>query len=115
VQRDESNVPVHPFTAGVYIATMMARTDILVDNCSTTVRLGSRKWAPRFDYRLARIARRARRARQIVVEKTRSRHGGDAVVSVSFRRRKAAVNIRRDYCVRADRHSTLATIDPIYG
>lgn len=22
----------------------------MVDNCSTTARLGSRKWAPRFDY-----------------------------------------------------------------
>jgi len=71
-------------TAGVYVATMMAQTDILkakghpyseivnesiieaidslnpymdfkdvaymVDNCSTTARLGARKWAPRFDY-----------------------------------------------------------------
>ena len=76
----------NPFTAGVYIATMMAQIDILlenghpyseianesvieavdslnpymhargvaymVDNCSTTARLGSRKWAPRFDYLL---------------------------------------------------------------
>ena len=24
----------------------------MVDNCSTTARLGSRKWAPRFDYNL---------------------------------------------------------------
>jgi ketol-acid reductoisomerase len=24
----------------------------MVDNCSTTARLGSRKWAPRFDYQL---------------------------------------------------------------
>ena len=90
MQRDESNVPVHPFTAGVYIATMMAQIDILlaaghpnseaanesviesvdslnpymhargvaymVDNCSTTARLGSRKWAPRFDYLLTQVA-----------------------------------------------------------
>jgi ketol-acid reductoisomerase len=82
--------PVHPFTAGVYIATMMAQIDILlehghpnseaanesvsesvdslnpymhargvaymIDNCSTTARLGARKWAPRFDYLLTQIA-----------------------------------------------------------
>ena len=75
---------VHPVTAGIYVATMMAQVDILrekghpyseivnesiieaidslnpymdykdvaymVDNCSTTARLGARKWAPRFDY-----------------------------------------------------------------
>jgi len=28
----------------------------MVDNCSTTARLGSRKWAPRFDYNLAQQA-----------------------------------------------------------
>ncbi|MEZ4553487.1 MAG: ketol-acid reductoisomerase [Dehalococcoidia bacterium] len=83
-ERVEDEIPLHPFTAGVYIATMMAQIDILlahghpysevanesvieavdslnpymhargvaymVDNCSTTARLGSRKWAPRFDY-----------------------------------------------------------------
>lgn len=88
-KRDEAKIPVHPFTAGVYIATMMAQIDILlaaghpyseaanesviesvdslnpymhargvsymVDNCSTTARLGSRKWAPRFDYLLTQI------------------------------------------------------------
>ncbi len=82
--RVEEEIPLDPFTAGVYIATMMAQIDILVehdhplseianesviesvdslnpymhargvaymvDNCSTTARLGSRKWAPRFDY-----------------------------------------------------------------
>src|SRR6185503_10022880 len=82
--RKEEEIPLDPFTAGVYIATMMAQIDILmahghpysevanesvieavdslnpymhargvaymVDNCSTTARLGSRKWAPRFDY-----------------------------------------------------------------
>ncbi|KAH7297767.1 hypothetical protein KP509_25G011700 [Ceratopteris richardii] len=76
--------PLHGFTAGVYIALMMAQIEVLrkkghsyseivnesvieavdslnpfmhargvafmVDNCSTTARLGSRKWAPRFDY-----------------------------------------------------------------
>jgi len=81
---------VHPFTAGVYVATMMAQIDVLlekghpyseaanesviesvdslnpymhargvaymVDNCSTTARLGSRKWAPRFDYLLTQQA-----------------------------------------------------------
>ncbi len=28
----------------------------MVDNCSTTARLGSRKWAPRFDYHLSQLA-----------------------------------------------------------
>ncbi|KAL8468678.1 hypothetical protein ACS0TY_031754 [Phlomoides rotata] len=76
--------PLYPFTAGVYVALMMAQIEVLrkkghsyseiinesviesvdslnpfmhargvsfmVDNCSTTARLGSRKWAPRFDY-----------------------------------------------------------------
>jgi len=79
-----AEVPIDPFTAGIYCATMMAQIDLLmenghclsevcnesvieavdslnpymhykgvafmVDNCSTTARLGSRKWAPRFDY-----------------------------------------------------------------
>ena len=89
-KRDEAKTPLNPFTAGVYIATMMAQIDILldhghpysevanesvieavdslnpymhargvaymVDNCSTTARLGARKWAPRFDYILTQIA-----------------------------------------------------------
>jgi ketol-acid reductoisomerase len=89
-KRVEDKIPVNPFTAGVYIATMMAQIDILVDaghpyseaanesviesvdslnpymhargvsymvdNCSTTARLGSRKWAPRFDYILDQLA-----------------------------------------------------------
>ncbi len=88
--RVESKIPINPFTAGVYIATMMAQIDLLnekghayseivnesvieavdslnpymhyrgvsymVDNCSTTARLGSRKWAPRFDYILSQQA-----------------------------------------------------------
>jgi ketol-acid reductoisomerase len=83
-RRDEDNIPLDPFTAGVYIATMMAQVDTLlekghpyseianesviecvdslnpymhargvaymIDNCSTTARLGARKWASRFDY-----------------------------------------------------------------
>ena len=83
---DRDKVRVPPFTAGVYIACMMAQIDVLlefghayseivnesvieavdslnpymhyrgvaymVDNCSTTARLGARKWAPRFDYNL---------------------------------------------------------------
>ncbi|XXG57984.1 hypothetical protein AAC387_Pa04g0414 [Persea americana] len=82
--------PLHPFTAGVYMALMMAQIEVLrkkghsyseiinesviesvdslnpfmhargvsfmVDNCSTTARLGSRKWAPRFDYILTQQA-----------------------------------------------------------
>lgn len=83
-ERVESDIPINPFTAGVYIAVMMATVQTLsdkghpyseicnesiieavdslnpymhargvafmVDNCSYTARLGSRKWAPRFDY-----------------------------------------------------------------
>eukprot|EP00475_Leptophrys_vorax_P031812 TRINITY_DN4844_c0_g1_i1.p1 TRINITY_DN4844_c0_g1~~TRINITY_DN4844_c0_g1_i1.p1 ORF type:complete len:584 (-),score=49.86 TRINITY_DN4844_c0_g1_i1:193-1944(-) len=82
--------PLHPFTAGAYVAVMMAQIEVLrlkghsyseicnesvieavdslnpfmhargvafmVDNCSTTARLGSRKWAPRFDYNLTQQA-----------------------------------------------------------
>lgn len=82
--RVEEDIPLDPFTAGAYCATMMAQIDVLseaghplseivnesvieatdslnpymhargiaymVDNCSVTARLGSRKWAPRFDY-----------------------------------------------------------------
>lgn len=89
-KRVEGKIPVHPFTAGVYIGTMMAQIDVLmehghpysevanesviesvdslnpymhargvsymVDNCSTTARLGSRKWAPKFDYLLTQQA-----------------------------------------------------------
>lgn len=81
---------LYPFTAGVYVAVMMAQIEVLrkkghsyseivnesvieavdslnpfmhargvafmVDNCSTTARLGSRKWAPRFDYILTQQA-----------------------------------------------------------
>ncbi|BBM98371.1 ketol-acid reductoisomerase [Marchantia polymorpha subsp. ruderalis] len=89
--RDENDLgPLHPFTAGVFVATMMAQIEVLrkkghsyseiinesvieavdslnpfmnargvsfmVDNCSTTARLGSRKWAPRFDYILTQQA-----------------------------------------------------------
>ena len=89
-KRVEDQIPIHPFTAGVYIAVMMAQIDLLngkghpyseianesvieavdslnpymhkrgvaymVDNCSTTARLGSRKWAPRFDYLISEQA-----------------------------------------------------------
>lgn len=89
-QRDEAKTPVDPFTAGVYVATMMAQIDVLmehghphsevanesviecvdslnpymhargvsymIDNCSTTARLGARKWAARFDYILKQQA-----------------------------------------------------------
>lgn len=88
--RTDKPLPVNPFTAGIYVATMMAQIDLLiekghclsevanesvieavdslnpymhhkgvafmVDNCSTTARLGSRKWAPRFDYNLSQQA-----------------------------------------------------------
>ena len=88
--RVDDEIPLDPFTAGVYVATMMAQIDVLmdhdhpyseianesvieavdslnpymhargvsymVDNCSRTARLGSRKWAPRFDYQLRQEA-----------------------------------------------------------
>ncbi|MDA3950447.1 MAG: ketol-acid reductoisomerase [Spirochaeta sp.] len=88
--RKPGGTPLNPFTAGVYIATMIAQIDVLraaghvyseivnesvieavdslnpymhargvsymVDNCSTTARLGARKWAPRFDYLLSQLA-----------------------------------------------------------
>jgi len=88
--RVESEIPMNPFTAGVYIAMMVAQIDVLrekghsysevcnesiieavdslnpymhargvafmVDNCSHTARLGSRKWAPRFHYNLMQRA-----------------------------------------------------------
>ena len=81
---------LNPTTAGVFIGTMMAQVDVLIeqghsysevinesiiesvdslnpyidykgiafmiDNCSTTARLGARKWAPRFDYNLRQQA-----------------------------------------------------------
>ena len=31
-KRDEAKIPVNPFTAGVYIATMMAQIDILLEH-----------------------------------------------------------------------------------
>ena len=80
----DDGIPINPFTAGAYVALMMATVITLrekghgfsevcnesiieavdslnpymhakgvafmVDNCSYTARLGSRKWAPRFDY-----------------------------------------------------------------
>ena len=86
----QTEIPVHPVTAGIYIATIMAQVDLLkekghpyseianesiiesvdslnpymhhkgvafmVDNCSTTARLGARKWASRFDYILCQQA-----------------------------------------------------------
>ncbi|MDH7483381.1 MAG: ketol-acid reductoisomerase [Spirochaetales bacterium] len=89
-RRNETSTPLDPFTAGVYVAGMMAQIDLLaekghayseivnesvieavdslnpfmhyrgvafmVDNCSTTARLGSRKWAPRYDYLLMQQA-----------------------------------------------------------
>jgi len=88
--RSGKEAAINPFTAGIYVATMMAQIDLLmekghclsevanesvieavdslnpymhhkgvafmVDNCSTTARLGSRKWAPRFDYNLSQQA-----------------------------------------------------------
>ena len=83
-KRVESEIPLHPETAGLYCALMMAQVDLflanghsysevcnesiieavdslnpymhargvayMVDNCSTTARLGARKWGPRFDH-----------------------------------------------------------------
>jgi ketol-acid reductoisomerase len=87
--RVESEIPLDPFTAGVFVGIMMAQIDTfiekghpyseianesvieavdslnpymhargvayMVDNCSITARLGSRKWAPHFDYLLTQV------------------------------------------------------------
>ncbi len=89
-ERVEDKIAVDAFTAGAYIATMMAQIDELddnghpyseianesviectdslnpymhargvsymIDNCSTTARLGARKWAPRFDYLFQQVS-----------------------------------------------------------
>jgi ketol-acid reductoisomerase len=88
--RIDSEIPLNPFTAGLFCGLMVAQVDTLiekghpyseianesvieavdslnpymhargvsymVDNCSTTARLGARKWAPRFDYLLTQQA-----------------------------------------------------------
>jgi ketol-acid reductoisomerase len=88
-QRARRGAETHAFTAGVFLGTMMAQVDHLmerghpyseianesvieavdsllpymhargvsymVDNCSTTARLGTRKWGPRFEAQLAQI------------------------------------------------------------
>jgi ketol-acid reductoisomerase len=88
--RDDDQLPLDAFTAGIFCGVMMAQIDTLidkghryseianesvieatdslnpymhargvsymVDNCSATARLGSRKWAPRFDYLLTQTA-----------------------------------------------------------
>ena len=88
--RDDDNLPLDPFTAGVFVGAMMGQIDTfiekghpyseianesvieatdslnpymhargisyMIDNCSTTARLGGRKWAPRFDYLLTQAA-----------------------------------------------------------
>ncbi|MSQ24611.1 MAG: ketol-acid reductoisomerase [Chloroflexi bacterium] len=89
-RRVEEQLPLNPFTAGVYVGVMMAQVALLqekghpsseianesvieavdslnpymhargvaymVDNCSTTARLGTRKWGPRMDYLLTEQA-----------------------------------------------------------
>ncbi len=92
VRRERHRRPgeVHAFTAGIFLGTMVAQIDLLmerghpyseianesvieavdsllpymhargvaymVDNCSTTARLGTRKWGPRFEAQLTQIA-----------------------------------------------------------
>ncbi|MEU6139714.1 ketol-acid reductoisomerase [Streptomyces sp. NPDC047081] len=89
-RRAEHAVPVEPFTAGVFVATMTAQIDefaerghpwseivnesvieavdsllpymharnvaYMVDNCSRTARLGTRRWGPRFQAAYEQIA-----------------------------------------------------------
>lgn len=105
--RVDSEIPLDPFTAGVFCGVMMAQVDTLiekghpyseianesvieavdslnpymhargvaymVDNCSTTARLGARKWAPRFDYLLTQQAYPALDVKQPAVDLTRAR------------------------------------------
>jgi ketol-acid reductoisomerase len=87
--RPGRTVPIDPYTAGVFVATMIAQVDLfaakghawseiinesiieavdsllpymhardvgyMVDNCSTTARLGARRWGPRFQAVLEQI------------------------------------------------------------
>jgi ketol-acid reductoisomerase len=89
-RRGEHDLPVDPFTAGVFVATMTAQVDefaerghpwseivnesvieavdsllpymhardvaYMVDNCSRTARLGTRRWGPRFQASYEQIA-----------------------------------------------------------
>ncbi|WP_369227388.1 ketol-acid reductoisomerase [Streptomyces sp. R39] len=89
-RRTGRELPVEPFTAGVFVATMMAQVDefaerghpwseivnesvieavdsllpymhardvaYMVDNCSRTARLGTRRWGPRFQAAYEQIA-----------------------------------------------------------
>ncbi|UED84042.1 ketol-acid reductoisomerase [Streptomyces profundus] len=89
-RRGERELPVDPFTAGLFVATMIAQIDEfaerghpwseivnesvieavdsllpymhardvahMVDNCSQTARLGSRRWGPRFQSAYEQIA-----------------------------------------------------------
>lgn len=89
-RRGEHDLPVDPFTAGVFVATMTAQVDefaerghpwseivnesvieavdsllpymhardvaYMVDNCSRTARLGTRRWGPRFQAAYEQIA-----------------------------------------------------------
>ena len=110
-ERVESKIPLDPFTAGAYVATMMAQIDELdekghpyseianesviectdslnpymhargvaymVDNCSITARLGSRKWAPalRLPDRSGRLRRASTRSAKLddsLIEKFKS-------------------------------------------
>jgi len=114
-KRDESKIPLNPFTAGVYVATMMATIEVLrekghpyseicnesiieavdslnpymhargvafmVDNCSYTARLGSRKWAPRFDYILEQQAFTAIDEGRVTDKETFSKFMSDPVHS----------------------------------
>jgi ketol-acid reductoisomerase len=102
--RIDSEIPLNPFTAGVFCGVMMALVDTLIerghpyseianesvieavdslnpymhargvaymiDNCSTTARLGARKWAPRFDYLLTQQAYPAVDDKQETVDAT---------------------------------------------
>ncbi|WP_152360149.1 ketol-acid reductoisomerase [Microlunatus speluncae] len=87
--RPGRTVPIDPYTAGVFVATMIAQVDLfagkghawseiinesiieavdsllpylhardvgyMIDNCSTTARLGARRWGPRFQAVLEQI------------------------------------------------------------
>src|SRR5690606_23559611 len=88
--RGERELAIEPFTAGVFVATMVAQVDeflerghpwseianesiidavdsllpymhgrdvaYMVDNCSRTARLGTRRWGPRFQAAYEQIA-----------------------------------------------------------
>lgn len=69
----------------------------MVDNCSTTARLGSRKWAPRFDYNIQQLAFTAYDQDKLVDEKLMqafvSHHIHDALATCATMRPSVDISL----------------------